>query len=81
MDELKKKPGKHLSLASKIFSFIFFFVNYQIHIILNFISTQKITLPGIDETLGLISASAFLGMVFVAVDLSIIVQNIRGDRQ
>jgi len=81
MDELKKKPGKHLSLFSKIFAFLFFFFNYEFQVISKIIIEGKIKLPGIDETLGLVSAAAFLGMIFIAVDLSILVQNIRGERK
>jgi hypothetical protein len=80
MNDLKSKPAKHLSLFSKISAFIFFVVNYEIRVVAVALGGDSFSLPGQDETLGLIYASIFLGSIFVAVDLSIILQNIKGTR-
>ena len=79
---LKDKPGKKLSLFSKVSSFLFFFINYELRVVTSalFSADHEFVLPTADETLGLIYASIFLGSVFIAVDFSILIQNIKGTR-
>lgn len=77
---LKHKPAKHLSLFSKIAGFLFFITNYELRIFFTFASGDY-QLPGVNETLGLIYASVFISQIFITVDLSIIIQNIKGVRK
>jgi len=85
MDELKRKPAKHLSLFCKISAFLFFIINYQfVLIIRGIIAIQSLdssfSFPTMDETRGLIVASLLIGNMFIAIDSSIIIQHLKGTR-
>lgn len=66
--------AKKLSLASKCLALLFIVASY----IVSAVCAKKI--PSADEVLGMIQVSLFIATVFVPVDLSLIVQNIKGVR-
>lgn len=67
--------GKDLSLGSKILS-----AGYMIGMNFGYIAITK-RLPSADEEFAIIQGAVFLALIFAPVDISMIIQNFRGDRK